>query len=162
MMSHGRSASGVAGPILTRRVGGVGRHPSIETCASQNVVCVGRVTATVHHRALLSEAVVLGQFVVVAVQVINTGRDDDTLRVDPRSLADTIARADGLNIALRLLTQVSVPRLARHTGRFSEALTVTIGTGQSTKLGAVAAANTGNEKTHRLQRMVGGRRGRGR
>src|SRR5262245_53643822 len=153
-MTDRRRTFAVARPVAAGAVRRIRRHSTIKARIGEDVMRVRRVATTVHHRALLRQAVLLRQLVVVAVQVIDARRNDDALRIHPRTLADAITRVDGLVRSFCLLTEIRVPGLATDTRSFCQPLAVAIGTGESAELRAVTVAGAGDEETHGLRRWI--------
>ena len=93
MPDHRRALSAarpvVAGLVLTRREGS-----AVGLRAGQRVVPVGGVPAAVDHIPLLGERRLLGQVVVIAVQIVDILGDDRPFGVLPRTLADAVPGVD--------------------------------------------------------------------
>src|SRR5215831_19070210 len=89
-MAEHDGAGRVARVILARAVLAGREGTAVGLRAGERVVHVGRVAAAVDDAALLVERCLLGELVVGAVQVVDTGGDDLTLGVGPRTLADAV------------------------------------------------------------------------
>ena len=80
--------------------------------AGQHVVTVRREADAGDDVAALGERVVEAELVVVAVQIVEAGRDDRALEVLPRAVADAVARVDrGLAVG-GLGAEIGAPGLA--------------------------------------------------
>jgi len=94
-----------AGPVLAWRKG-----PAVSLCPSQNVMSVRYVVDTGDHGAApLEQGRLLGELVVVAVQIIDVLRDRFALEVLPRAIANAVTRVDsGFSIG-SLRAEIGVP-----------------------------------------------------
>src|SRR5690349_7641689 len=108
MAHHGR-ALGAAGPVTAGAILAGRECAALHGRAGQHVMAVRRETDARNELAALADRVVEAELVVVAVQVVHAGRDDGTLEILPRALADTIARIDGRLAVGLLAAQIGAP-----------------------------------------------------
>src|SRR4051812_29208898 len=94
MAEHG-GALGAARPVLAGAILGGRERPAFRCRARQRVVPIRREADTGDDEATLAHRVVEAELVVVAVQIVDAGRDDRALEVLPRAVADAVARIDG-------------------------------------------------------------------
>jgi hypothetical protein len=103
------------------------------------------VTAAVDRITLLRKIILLIEFVVRAVQIVDAGRDDYALGVHPGTFADTVARVHGTG-ALR--GQISVPCLGTRSRRLRKVLAVLVCACETAKVCAFAQANACYKECH--------------
>ncbi len=163
MAEHCTAGGQVAGVVRARGVERSAHRATERIRPSEHVMHVWRVTNAVDGQPFFGKRVNLVHLIAiahnVAVQVGHSRRDQRTLRVVPWSSADAIPRVDGLSVCANR-TEIRVPRAAdqrAESNRLGECLTVTVGAGQSAKIGPVAFANAGDEERHRSSRLRGGR-----
>src|SRR5678815_456096 len=125
---------------------------------SKDVVRVRHVADAVDRHVLLRQGDLLAQRVadtrlIDRVTVEHTVVHGDHLAsgVVPRAVADSIAR---VHRAWSLRAQVSMPGGAATAGRHRQLLTVRVRAGQTTIVGAITFADTGDEKAHWLLRTA--------
>ena len=147
MVTDLRTARAIARPVVTGVVGPVGKRRAIQLGASQNIVRVRSIATTIDDGALFGELRFFGELVGVAVQVGDVGGDLHPLRVEPRPRANAIFRVDWF--AIVDTAQVGPPRTTASTGRRGQFLAMRVRPGEAAKVGAIAAANAGNEKSER-------------
>src|SRR4051812_40638988 len=109
MAQHGR-ALGAARPVAAGAVLAGWERATLRGGAGQHVVTVRREARARNELAALAHRTVEAEFIVVAVQIIDTGGDDLALEILPRPVADTVACID-CRFAVSLLgAQIGVPR----------------------------------------------------
>src|SRR5205807_8438659 len=87
----------------------------------------------------------------VAMEVGDVLRAQSAARFVPGTVANPIARVDR---AWTPRAQVCVPRDVATPGRRRQQLAVCVGAGEPAEIGAVALADAGDEKRHRLRRST--------
>src|SRR5205823_14889015 len=117
---------GVRRPVVAGVVESVGESPAVGVRTREHVVLVRHVAEAVDHLALLGERGGLADGVavarLVAMQIGDIAGDQLTLGVVPGAGPDAATCVYAGRVALRLLAQISVPRLAARAGRGGEVL----------------------------------------
>src|SRR4029078_4930651 len=137
MADHGRALRAarpvLAGAILASREGAafLGR-------AAQHIVTVRRAAHAGNGEAALGDRVLGAELVVVAVQVVDAGRDHRALEVLPRTVADAIARVDRRLAGGGLGAAIVVPGLAAGAVALRQRLAVPVGAFDAAQVGALA------------------------
>src|SRR5262245_56991177 len=141
------SASGsirIARPVAA--VGGSHRKSAVQVRSGQDVVRVWIVAASVDGASLFGQRVLLGEFVLIAVQHVDILRHDDALHVLPWTTADAITCVNSRLIAAGGGAEVCAPRFAGGARCGREFLAVRIGSGEPSQVGPIARASTGDEE----------------
>src|SRR5579862_177264 len=112
--------------------------------AGEDVVPIRLVAEAVHDVALLGQRRLLAD-VVLAMELVEIVRDDLALRVSPRSLADPIARVDGVR---SLRAEIGVPGVVTRADRARELLAMAIGARKAAVVGAFPRPGARDEKRH--------------
>lgn len=142
---------------IARPVIAVGRshwESAVHIRAGQDVVRVGIISASVDRCALFRDRVLLGELVLVTVEVVDVGRYDDTFHVLPRTAADSIPSVNGGLIAAARRAEISAPCSAGGTGCSGELLTMGIGSCQTSQVGPISGAGTRDEEGHAGSRRL--------
>src|SRR5262245_2065531 len=108
----------LAGPVVASGKGG-----AVGLRTREDVVAIRRVAAPVSHVTFFAKRRLLGQ-IIGSVQVGNVFCDGHSFGIDPRSLADAVARIDGPRTLRR---QISMPGLATGADDTRKLLAMTIG-----------------------------------
>jgi hypothetical protein len=130
----------LAGPVVSPRKGG-----TVGLRASQDIVAIGCIPATVDHVTLLRQRGLLGQL-VGAMQIRNVLGDNNTLGVLPWSLADAIARIDGWLAVSSLGRKIGMPGLASDARGLGQFLTMIVGAGETAEITAIVDALAGDKE----------------
>src|ERR1043165_8408731 len=93
MTAHG-SALGAARPVAAGAILGGRKRPALRCRARQHVVTIRREADAGNDLAALTQRVVEAELFVVAMQIVEAGRDDLALEVLPGAIADPVARID--------------------------------------------------------------------
>src|SRR4051794_16369331 len=93
MTEHSR-ALGAARPVLAGAIFGGRERAAFLGRAGQHVVAVWREANARNDEAALGDRVLCVELIVVAVQIVNAGRDNRALEVLPRTIADAVAGVD--------------------------------------------------------------------
>ena len=86
MAHHGR-ALGAARPVAAGAIFAGRERAALRGGAGQHVVTIWREAHARNDLAVLAQRRVEAQFIVVAVQIVNTGRDDLAFEILPRAIA---------------------------------------------------------------------------
>src|SRR3954467_9582716 len=159
-MADARGAGRAARPVVTRVIGAGVVGAPVPLRAGENLVldrrrvadAVNQLPVLVARRLLEQVAAALRLHQRIAVQLAEVRRDDGVLRrpqlrerpVEPRPLADAIARVDGGLPGARLRAQVRVPRFAARADSRRELLAVRVGAREAAKVAALADADAGD------------------
>src|SRR5262245_1138444 len=149
---------GVTRPIRAGVVHAVRVGAPIRLRASEDVVLVWHVADAVDDRTLLAQRELLAEGVAhtslvdrISVELGQVLTHTLTALIEPRTVADAIARVDGSR-ALR--AEVGVPHgVAPSCGR-CQWLAIGAGAGQTAVIGAVTLRNTSDEERHRTGRAT--------
>src|SRR5690606_29119033 len=142
-------------PVAARHVLLAGRRAPVRRRSRQDVMPIRLVAAAVDDLALLAQGRVLADLVVLAVEIVDRLGDHDSLGVLPGTVADTIARVDGLGAVARLGAEVGAPRALAHARRCRERLAVLVRARDPAQVGPVADADARYEERH-IGRLRGG------
>src|SRR5436190_19747706 len=93
MTHHGR-ALGAAGPVAAGAILAGRKCAALLGRAGQHVVAIRCETNAWNELAALAQRIVEAQFIVVAVQIVDTGREHLPFEILPWAVADTVARID--------------------------------------------------------------------
>ncbi len=162
MAEHCTAGGQVAGVVRARGVERSAHRATERIRPSEHVMHVWRVTNAVDGQSFFGKRVNLVHLIAiahnVAVQIGHSRRDQRTLGIVPRPRADAIARVDRLAVSANG-TEIRMPRASdqrAESNRLGECLTVSVGAGQSTEIGPITFADTGDEERHRSSRLRGG------
>src|SRR5688572_21833215 len=154
MTDHG-VARAVARPIVTgsdRRA--AQQHASVRVRPGKDVVLVGRIAATFDGIALLIERGLFVDVVAIAMNVAmqlgNVARNQVTLSIVPRTIADAVAGVYRRLVLRGRGAEVGAPDFASGARRCREVLAMAIGAGEAAEVATVADAGAGDEEAHRL------------
>src|SRR5262245_9628074 len=155
-MPEHRGAFGAARPVLARPILTGGESRAVRLRASEDIVLVGLIAATVDRLSLLGERGLLVQLVTGAVQAGHAGGNRLALGVLPRTLADAIAGVGGRLTPLGLGREIGAPgvRARAGTGGLSERLALLVGAGEAAEISALARAGAGDEERHGARRPL--------
>src|SRR5215510_11419424 len=142
------AAEGAARPVVAGEVHVAGPGGAVHLRAGQHVMPVRRHANAGHHCAALGQRILLAKLVVVAVQVLDAGRDHGALEVLPGALADAVASVNRAALVALVRAQISAPSLAAGASRGRELLAVAIRTCEAAEVGAFAGPDAGDEKAH--------------
>src|SRR5262245_2095857 len=142
------AAEGAARPVVAGEVHVAGPGGAVHLRAGQHVVPVRRHAEAGHHGAALGQGVLGAELVVVAVQVLDAGRDHGALEVLPGALADAIAGVDRAALRALIGAEIGAPGLAARAGRGRELLAARIGARKPAEIGALARPGAGDEERH--------------
>src|SRR5262245_9542813 len=143
----------VARPIRAGMVHAVCVGAAVRLGTGKDVVLVGHVADAVGHRALLAQRDLLAEGVAhpslverISVELGHVLTHTLTALIEPRTVADAIARVDG---SRALSAEVGVPHGFAPTRGSCHLLAIGVGAGQTAVIGAVTLRNTGDEERHR-------------
>src|SRR5437870_3915489 len=101
-----------------------------------------------HHGAALGQGILGAELVVVAVQILDAGRDHGALEVLPGALADAVAGIDGAALITLVGAEISAPGLAAGAGRGRKLLAMRIRARKPGEIGSLAGPGAGDEERH--------------
>ena len=158
MAEHCRARAGALRPVAAGPVLGGREGRPVRLRAGERVMHVRRIATAVDDRALLGQRGLLGEFVIVAVQIVDAGRDHHAFGVLPWSAADAVARIHRRRAAGGLGAEISAPVAAAGAHGLRQVLTVLVGAREAAQVRAFAAAHAGDEERHvgRLLRLHAG------
>jgi len=151
-------AHGVGGVIVAGVIRAVGVGAAIGLRAGQDVVLVGHIAEAFNRVALFIEHGGFGnggaharQLQSIAVQIGEAHGDALALGVEPRAVADAVARVDGIGA---LGAHVGVPGAVARAGGGGQVLAPLVGSGHPAVVGAVALGSAGDKERHRRRRTL--------
>src|SRR5215510_12716923 len=106
-MPHRGAAEGAARPVVAGQIHVAGPGGAIHLRAGQHVVPVRRHAEAGHRGATFRQRVFDTELVVVAVQILDAGRDHGALEILPRTLADPVASVDRATLVALVRAQIS-------------------------------------------------------
>jgi hypothetical protein len=121
-------------------------------------VPVRGIAAAVDDIALLGQCGLLGDVVVIAMQIGDILGNDHPFDVLPWTFADAVARVDRRLAVGRLSAEIGVPSVAAGSRGLRQLLANSIRPRQAAEVGALAGAGTGHKEGHvgsRLPRANG-------
>src|ERR1043166_3334233 len=98
--------------------------------------------------AALGQRVLGAELIVVAMQILDAGRDHGALEVLPGALADAIASIDHAALGSLVRAQISAPGLAAGARCRGKPLAVLIRALKATEVAALAGPGAGDEERH--------------
>jgi hypothetical protein len=147
-MAHHGCALGAAGPVAAGAILTGRESAAFRGGAGQHVVAVRRKSDARDELAALAQRIVETQLIVVAVQIVDTGRNRLAFEILPRAVADAVACIDR-RLAVRLLgAQLSAPRFSAGAVTLCQRLAILVGAFDAAKLGALAGSGSGHEERH--------------
>ena len=158
---HGR-ALGAARPVAAGAILAGRERAAFRGRAGQDVVTVRRKAHAGNDLAALGQRRVHAQLVVVAVQIVDAVRDDFTLEILPRTVADAVARIDRRLAVGGLGAQIGAPGLSARAVALRQLLAMLIGALEAAEIGALAGPGADDEECHvrRLRQLWRRRRRR--
>src|SRR5688572_7922247 len=142
VLPHDRPAIAKARPPSARGIA-FREQGAIGVAAGEDVM-PGRC----HVRACLGERRIPGEIDTLAVELLDTARDLDPLRVDPRTPADPIARVDRRPIRRRWCAEVRTPLSIAASDRRGTLETERIRSGEPAQVAAKTSARARHEERH--------------
>src|SRR6266446_2549028 len=111
---------------------------------------VGLLAHALDGLALLGQACFLADLVVVAVEIVDIGRDNNALGVLPGAGPDAVAGVDGSARigGIGVAAEVGLPSLAARPRRLRQRLAVPIRAFEAAEIGALARPGAGDEEAH--------------
>src|SRR6185312_6985283 len=147
MAHHGR-ALGAACPVAAGAIFAGRERAALRGGAGQHVVTIRREAHARNELAALAQRVVKAQFIVVAVQIVKTGRDDLAFEILPRAVADAVACIDRRLPGSLLGTQIGAPSFPSGAETLRQRLAMLVGAFDAAQIGALAEPGAGDEERH--------------
>src|SRR5439155_13168254 len=140
-----RDSVAALGPVAAGHILAAGERGAVGLRPGEDVVLVRRVAPAVDDLAFFGERSLLAE-IVVAVQLREVARDDDSLGVLPGSVTDAILCVDRGCALCRGLAEISVPCNASGSRSGRQSLTVLICTREPAEIRTLAGARAGHEE----------------
>src|SRR5262245_48351179 len=147
MAHHGR-ALGATRPVAAGAILGGWERAALRGRAGQHVVTIRREAHARNDLAALAQRRVEAQFIVVAVQIVDIGRDDLAFEILPRAVADAVARIDRRLTGGLLGTQIGAPGFPSGAVTLRQRLAILVGAFDAAQIGALAGPGAGDEERH--------------
>ena len=142
MAHHGRTL-GAARPVAAGAIFAGRERAALRGGAGQHVVTIWREAHARNDLAALAQRRVEAQFIVVAVQIVNIGRDDLAFEILPRAIADAVACIDRRLTASLLGAQIGAPSFPSGAVTLRQHLAILVGAFDAAQIGPLAGPDAG-------------------